>query len=140
MEFEPRSMWEDQSVPTPRMPDPVRAAAVRAVLISAVALTEAVTTVLLAVGDSWLSAPMTLASVLTSVVASWAVLDVWVTRQVWNQRNGVVSSPSSAARALRRERRRERRAARAAARRGAGHRTHIRGGPRRSHLPRAHGA
>ncbi len=112
-----------------RMPDPVRAAAVRAVLISAVALTEALASVLLAAGDSWLSAPVTLATVLTSVVASWAVLDVWVTRQVWNQRNGVVSSPSSAARGLRRERRRARRAARAAARRGPGHRRHIPGGP-----------
>lgn len=50
------------------------------------------------------------------MVATWAVLDVWITRQVWNQRNGVLSSPSSAARALRRERRRERRRAR----RGAG--------------------
>jgi hypothetical protein len=129
MEFEHRSMWEEQPVGARRMPDPVRAAAVRAVLISAVALTEALASVLLAAGDSWLSAPVTLATVLTSVVASWAVLDVWVTRQVWNQRNGVVSSPSSAARALRRERRRARRAARAAARRGPGHRPHIRGGP-----------
>ncbi|MDX6348902.1 MAG: hypothetical protein QOF84_3692, partial [Streptomyces sp.] len=53
-----------------------------------------------------------------TVVATWSVLDVWITRQVWNQRNGVVSSPSSAARALRRERRqahrRDRRAARPA--------------------------
>ncbi|WP_335979897.1 MULTISPECIES: hypothetical protein [Streptomycetaceae] len=129
MEFEHRSMWEEQPVGARRMPDPVRAAAVRAVLISAVALTEALASVLLAAGDSWLSAPVTLATVLTSVVASWAVLDVWVTRQVWNQRNGVVSSPSSAARGLRRERRRARRAARAAARRGPGHRRHIPGGP-----------
>jgi hypothetical protein len=129
MEFEHRSMWEEQPVGARRMPDPVRAAAVRAVLISAVALTEALASVLLAAGDSWLSAPVTLATVLTSVVASWAVLDVWVTRQVWNQRNGVVSSPSSAARSLRRERRRARRAARAAARRGPGHRPHIPGGP-----------
>jgi hypothetical protein len=70
---------------------------------------------------------MTLCTVLTSVVASWAVLDVWVTRQVWNQRNGVVSSPSSAARALRKERRRARRAARAAARgrRGRPHILHM---------------
>jgi hypothetical protein len=120
------------------MPDPVRSAAVRAVLISSVALTEAVAAGLMAAGHSWLTAPMTLATVLTSVVATWAVLDVWVTRQVWNQRNGVVSSPSSAARALRKERRRARRAARAAARgdrRDRDRRAHIPG-----HAPRAHGA
>ncbi|MBE1595614.1 hypothetical protein H4687_001743 [Streptomyces stelliscabiei] len=40
------------------------------------------------------------------------MLDVWVTRQVWNQRNGVISAPSSTARSLRRERRRARREAR----------------------------
>jgi hypothetical protein len=34
-----------------------------------------------------------------------------VTRQVWRQRNGVVSEPSSTARQLRRERRRARKAA-----------------------------
>lgn len=44
------------------------------------------------------------------------MLDVWVTRQVWNQRNGVVSMPSSTARNLRKERRRARRAARTAER------------------------
>ncbi|MGG8430081.1 hypothetical protein ACQ87U_37485, partial [Streptomyces lividans] len=51
-----------------------------------------------------------------TVVATWGVLDVWVTRQVWNQRHGVVSVPSSTARAMRRERRRARRQARAAER------------------------
>jgi len=124
-------LWDEEPIGTPRMPDPVRAAAVRAVLIGAVALTETLIAVLLAVGHSWLSAPMTLLTVLTSVVAAWAVLDVWVTRQVWNQRNGVVSSPSSAARALRRERRRARRAAR----------LNARGRPRRRmRLPDGHGA
>jgi hypothetical protein len=40
-------------------------------------------------------------------VATWAVLDVWVSRQVWRQRHGVLSQPSSVARerALRRLRR-----------------------------------
>ncbi|MDX6356337.1 MAG: hypothetical protein QOF98_3240 [Streptomyces sp.] len=112
MEYMSHSVWEEEAVGTPRLPDPVRAAAVRAMLIGAVALVEAVIELLLAAGDSWLSAPMLLFTVLTCVVATWSVLDVWVTRQVWNQRNGVVSSPSSAARALRRERRRARRAAR----------------------------
>ncbi|MEW2522512.1 hypothetical protein [Actinacidiphila alni] len=110
------------------MPEPVRTAAVRAMLIGSVALILVVIDVLLAAGHSWLSAPALLAAVFVSIVAAWAVLDVWVTRQVWNQRNGVVSSPSSAARAARRVRRREHRAARAAARRrkrAPGRTTHI---------------
>jgi len=74
---------------------------------------------------------MLLFTVLTCVVATWSVLDVWVTRQVWNQRNGVVSSPSSAARALRRERRRARRAARQGAREQAAR--------RRRQVARTHG-
>jgi hypothetical protein len=130
MEFDRGSMWEEEPVPSARMPDPVRSAAVRAVLIGSVALTEAIITALLAAGHSWLSAPMTLCSVLTSVVATWSVLDVWVTRQVWNQRNGVVSRPSSAARAVRRERRKARRTARLAARDRPG---------RRRHIPHVHG-
>lgn len=97
------------------MADPVRAAAVRAGLIASVTLIEAVVTALLTAGGSWFSAPAMIFTVVSTIVATWAVLDVWVTRQVWNQRNGVLSSPSSAARALRRERRRARRAARAAA-------------------------
>jgi hypothetical protein len=59
---------------------------------------------------------MVISSVASTVVATWAVVDVWVTRQVWNQRYGVVSEPSSTARALRRERRARRRAERAALR------------------------
>jgi hypothetical protein len=138
MEFERRQVWEEQPVPTPRMPDPVRAAAVRAVLIGAVALVETLVSLLLAAGQSWLSAPMTLLTVVTSVVAAWAVLDVWVTRQVWNQRNGVLSSPSSAARAQRRERRGARREPRPVSR------TRVRGEPPAGdtgagRLPRAHG-
>ena len=58
---------------------------------------------------SWLAFPMVLSSVASTVVATWSVLDVWVTRQVWNQRNGVVSVPSSTARRMRRERRTARR-------------------------------
>ncbi|NUS11990.1 MAG: hypothetical protein HOY69_11405, partial [Streptomyces sp.] len=108
MEFERRTVWVEETARRPRMADPVRAAAVRAVLISAIALVQALIDVLLAAGHSWLSAPVLLTTVLTSVVATWAVLDVWVTRQVWNQRGGVVSSPSSAARARHGERRRPR--------------------------------
>jgi hypothetical protein len=131
MEFERHTVWEEEPVGTPRLPDPVRAAAVRAVLIVAVAVIESVVELLLAAGHSWLTAPLMLVTVLTCVVATWSVLDVWITRQVWNQRNGVVSSPSSAARSLRRERRRERRTARRAARQRAGR--------RRTHMPWAHG-
>lgn len=127
MELDRPSVWREEPVGTPRLPDPVRAAAVRAVIIAALALVQAVIELLLVVGHSWLSAPMLLCTVLTCVVATWAVLDVWVTRQVWNQRNGVLSSPSSAARALRRERR----AARRAAARGRAR--------RRAHIPHAHG-
>jgi hypothetical protein len=65
---------------------------------------------------SWLAFPMVISSVVSTVVATWGALDVWVTRQMWNQRNGVVSTPSAAARSLRRERRRARRQAKTAAR------------------------
>ncbi len=105
-------LWSDDPVGTPRLPDSVRASAVRAVLIVAVTLIEAVIAMLGAVSGTWITGPALLCTIVSTVVATWAVLDVWVTRQVWNQRNGVISSPSSAARALRRERRRERRAAR----------------------------
>jgi hypothetical protein len=108
-------LWIQEPVGRPRMPDPVRNAAVRAVLIASVTLIGAMVATLAAVADSWLSAPAMLFTVISTVVATWSVLDVWITRQVWNQRNGVVSSPSSAARALRRERRRARRQARRAA-------------------------
>ncbi|THA58969.1 hypothetical protein E6P78_29900 [Streptomyces sp. A0958] len=98
------------------MPDPVRTAAVRAVLIMSLTMILAMVAFLTALAGSWLSFPMVLSGVAGTVVATWSVLDVWVTRQVWNQRNGVVSEPSSSARQLRRERRRARRAARAARR------------------------
>ncbi|MFE2431215.1 hypothetical protein ACFXJ5_31290 [Streptomyces sp. NPDC059373] len=111
-----RSVWTEDPVGTPRMPDPVRNAAVRAVLITSLTLIQAVVAMLAAVASSWLSAPAMLCTVISTVVATWSVLDVWITRQVWNQRNGVVSSPSSAARALRRERRQARRRDRRAAR------------------------
>ncbi|MFF3948641.1 hypothetical protein ACFYYN_27985 [Streptomyces sp. NPDC001902] len=114
-----RPLWVDEPVGRPRMPDPVRRAAVRAVLVVALTLIAAVIAMLGAAGESWLAAPAMLTAIASTVVATWAVLDVWITRQVWNQRNGVVSSPSSAARRLRRERRRERRRARAGARAAA---------------------
>jgi hypothetical protein len=111
-----RPLWVEEPIGTPRLPDPVRRAAVRAVLIVSVTLIEATVALLATAGKSWLAAPAVLGTVVSTVPATWSVLDVWITRQVWNQRNGVLSSPSSAARALRRERRRERRADRAGAR------------------------
>ncbi|MEV6654629.1 hypothetical protein [Streptomyces sp. NPDC051219] len=111
-----RSLWVDEPVARRRLPDPVRTAAVRAVLIVALTLMQAVTAFLCTVAGSWLAFPMVLSSVASTVVATWGVLDVWVTRQVWNQRNGVVSVPSSTARRMRRERRQARRTARIRAR------------------------
>ncbi|MER5771444.1 hypothetical protein [Streptomyces sp. NPDC001985] len=114
-----RQLWVEEPTARRRMADPVRTAAVRAVLIVSLTLIQAMIAFLCTLAGSWLAFPMVLSSVASTVVATWGVLDVWVTRQVWNQRHGVVSEPSSSARALRRERRRERRAAKAAARRTA---------------------
>ncbi|MGV9884826.1 hypothetical protein [Streptomyces sp. NPDC003006] len=110
------ALWVEEPARRRRLPDPVRTAAVRAVIIVAVTLVQAMVAFLAALAGSWLSFPMVLSSVASTVVATWGVLDVWVTRQVWNQRHGVVSMPSSTARQLRRERRRSRRQARVAAR------------------------
>ncbi|MFK8909199.1 hypothetical protein [Streptomyces sp. YS-3] len=113
-------LWVEEPAVRPRLPDPIRDAAVRSVLIVAFTLIQAVIAFLCTMAGSWLAFPMVLSSVASTVVATWAVLDVWVTRQVWNQRNGVVSVPSSTARERRRERRRVRHAAGAAERPGAG--------------------
>ncbi|MGY1452876.1 hypothetical protein [Streptomyces sp. SS8] len=82
----------------PGLPDPVRAAAVRAVVLVAVTLVLVMVAVLCSLAQVWLALPMVLAAVAGTVVTTWGVLDVWVTRQMWNQRNGVVSTPSSVAR------------------------------------------
>ncbi|PZT69994.1 hypothetical protein DN402_29115 [Streptomyces sp. SW4] len=126
-----RPLWTEEPARRRRLPDPVRTAAVRAVLIVSVTLIQAMVAFLCTLAGSWLAFPMVISSVASTVVATWGVLDVWVTRQVWNQRHGVVSMPSSTARALRRERRRARRQARAAERsqerirrRGAGQLSH----------------
>nr|WP_031064060.1 hypothetical protein [Streptomyces ochraceiscleroticus] len=103
------TLWQDEPLTRPRMPDPVRTAAVRAVIIVAVTLVQAMVAFLSTLAGSWLAFPAVLSTVASTVVATWGVLDVWVTRQVWIQRHGVESRPSSTARALRRERRRARR-------------------------------
>ncbi|MFF7490765.1 hypothetical protein ACH4MW_16450 [Streptomyces luteogriseus] len=111
-----RPLWVEEPARRRRMPDPVRTAAVRAVLLIAVTLIQAMVAFLCTMAGSWLAFPMVISSVVSTIAATWGALDVWVTRQVWNQRNGVVSVPSSTARALRRERRRTRRQERAAER------------------------
>ncbi|MFF0287131.1 hypothetical protein [Streptomyces sp. NPDC005262] len=112
-------LWVEEPAVRRRMPDPVRTAAVRAVLVMSLTIIQAMVALLSTMTGSWLAFPMLLSSVGSTVVATWSVLDVWVTRQVWNQRNGVVSVPSSSARRLRRERRAARRVARAAEREAA---------------------
>jgi hypothetical protein len=104
---------------------------VRAVLIISVTLIQAMIAFLCTMAGSWLAFPMVISSVASTVAATWGAVDVWVTRQVWNQRYGVVSEPSSTARALRRERRAARRQARAAGR--AGKRIRGQGAGRLSH-------
>ncbi|MGQ4384574.1 hypothetical protein [Streptomyces sp. SAS_270] len=111
-----RPLWIEEPARRRRLPDPVRTAAVRAVLLISVTLIQAMVAFLSTLAGSWLAFPMVLSSVASTIVATWGALDVWVTRQVWNQRNGVVSAPNSTARALRRERRKARRQARTAAR------------------------
>lgn len=128
-----RGLWVEEPTARYRMPDAVRKAAVRALIITAITLIQAMIAFLSTLAGSWLAFPMVLSSVASTVVATWGVLDVWVTRQVWNQRNGVVSVPSSTARQLRRERRRARRAARGAAR------TADHGGARIGRGPRTEG-
>ncbi|MEU5209057.1 hypothetical protein [Streptomyces sp. NPDC020742] len=102
-------LWQEEPATRSRMPDPVRTAAVRAVIIVALTLIQAMIAFLSTLAGSWLAFPAVLSTVGSTVVATWGVLDVWVTRQVWVQRHGVRSQPSSTARALRRERRRARR-------------------------------
>ncbi|MDQ1021102.1 hypothetical protein [Streptomyces afghaniensis] len=111
-----RPLWVEEPARRRRLPDPVRTAAVRSVILTALTLIQAMVAFLCTMAGSWLAFPMVISSVVSTIVATWGALDVWVTRQVWNQRNGVVSVPSSTARALRRERRRARRQARAAER------------------------
>ncbi|MFF8377820.1 hypothetical protein ACF07V_17045 [Streptomyces sp. NPDC015661] len=112
MEHEARSarqLWVDEERGRRRMPDPVRNAAVRAVMITSVTLVQAVVAFYTSVAGAWLAFPMTISAVASTVVATWSVLDVWITRQVWRQRNGVVSEPSSTARPSIRARRGEER-------------------------------
>ncbi|MFI8517918.1 hypothetical protein ACIGEZ_08870 [Streptomyces sp. NPDC085481] len=104
-----RPLWVEDERGRGRMPDPVRTAAVRAVMLTSVTLVQAMVAFFCTVTGSWLAFPVTVTSVISTVAATWSVLDVWITRQVWRQRNGVVSEPSSTARGSRREKRREQR-------------------------------
>ncbi|MEU9152203.1 hypothetical protein AB0D59_17040 [Streptomyces sp. NPDC048417] len=108
-----RPLWVEEPAKRYRMPDPVRTSAVRALIIVAVTLIQAMVAFFCTMAESWLAFPMVISSVASTVVATWGAVDVLVTRQVWNQRNGVISEPSSTARSLRRERRAARRRQRA---------------------------
>ncbi|MGW8555282.1 hypothetical protein [Streptomyces tubercidicus] len=112
-------LWQEEPAARRRMAEPVRTAAVRAVIIVALTLIQAMVAFLSTLAGSWLAFPAVLSTVASTVVATWGVLDVWVTRQVWVQRNGVWSQPSSTARELRRERRRARRQHRRESRKGS---------------------
>ncbi|MFE1935510.1 hypothetical protein ACFW95_35105 [Streptomyces sp. NPDC059474] len=101
-----RPLWTEEPARRRRLPDPVRTSAVRAVIIIAVTLVQTMVALLCTLAGSWSAFPTVLATVASTVVATWGVLDVWVTRQVWRQRYGVVSRPSSTAREMRRQRRR----------------------------------
>ncbi|MGW4163382.1 hypothetical protein [Streptomyces sp. NPDC004788] len=114
-----RQLWVEDEKGRRRMPDPVRTAAVRAVLLTSVTLILATVAFFCSVTGSWIAFPATVAAVAGTVVTTWSVLDVWITRQVWRQRNGVVSEPSSAERKPRRQRRKEERAAGRTAEAGA---------------------
>ncbi|MEV7615870.1 hypothetical protein [Streptomyces sp. NPDC089799] len=109
-----RGLWVEEPARRYRMPDPVRTAAVRAVIIASVTLTLSTITFYLTLTGSWLAFPVMLCSVAGVIVSTWGVLDVWITRQAWRQRHGVVSQPSSTARGRGPER--ETAAGRAAAR------------------------
>ncbi|MFG2992038.1 hypothetical protein ACGFZK_22595 [Streptomyces sp. NPDC048257] len=115
-----RGLWVEEPARRRRMPDPVRTSAVRAMLIVAVTLTQATITFFLTLSGSWLALPMGLGAIAGTIVATWGVLDVWITRQTWNQRYGVLSEPSSTARRRRREARRAARTARTAREPAAG--------------------
>ncbi|MFJ7130193.1 hypothetical protein [Streptomyces sp. NPDC098101] len=110
MEHEARSarqLWVEDERGRRRMPDPVRDAAVRAVMITSVTLIQAVVAFFCSLAGAWLAFPITITAVVSTIVATWSILDVWITRQVWRQRNGVVSEPSSTARPSLRTRRDE---------------------------------
>ncbi|MFJ8012465.1 hypothetical protein [Streptomyces sp. NPDC096339] len=96
-----RGLWVEEPARRRRMPDPVRASAVRAVLIVAVTLTLATIAFYLTLAGSWPALPMALCAVAGTIVATWGVLDVWITRQAWIQRHGVLSVPSSTVRTRR---------------------------------------
>ncbi|MDI5966700.1 hypothetical protein POF50_022630 [Streptomyces sp. SL13] len=116
-----RPLWRDVPRGRRRLPDPVRGSAVRAGLIASVTLVVAMVALMAVVAGTWFAGPAVLTAIVATVVTTWAMVDVLVTRQTWAQRAGVVSSPSSAVRESRRQRRRAAREAERADLHGAGH-------------------
>lgn len=96
-----RPLWREEPARRARLPDPIRTAAVRAVIIIAVTLVQTIIAVLCTLAGSWFAFPALLATLVSAVVSTWGVVDVWVTRQSWHQRHGVISQPSSTARTRR---------------------------------------
>ncbi|MGW8366437.1 hypothetical protein ACWGK1_38575, partial [Streptomyces wedmorensis] len=77
MEHEARSarqLWVEDTKGRQRMPDPVRNAAVRAVMITSVTLVQAVVAFYCTIAGAWLAFPMTISTVASTVVATWSVL------------------------------------------------------------------
>lgn len=89
------TLWTVEPAVRPPLPEPVRTAAVRAGIIVAVTLITAMVAFFCTMAAVWAALPAVLTTVAMTIAATWSVLDVWITRQVWNQRHGVVSVPSS---------------------------------------------
>lgn len=66
-----RRLWVEEPAIRRRMPDPVRTAAVRAVIIAALTLMQAMVAFFSTLAGSWLAFPMVLSSVASTVVATW---------------------------------------------------------------------
>jgi hypothetical protein len=65
-----------------RMPDEVRNSVVRAVLVFAFTLLGGITVYLSLYAGSWFSAPALLYTLIMVVVSVWAVLEIFVARQI----------------------------------------------------------
>ncbi|AXI76623.1 hypothetical protein [Peterkaempfera bronchialis] len=69
-----------------RLPDEVRAAAVRAWLSFAFTLVCLMVTVLASLAGTWVLLPALLVTALGVLTSTWCLLDIWIARQVAAQR------------------------------------------------------
>lgn len=95
------SLWVEAPGGRRRLPDPVRDAAVRAGLAVALTLFFVTVAVIGLMGGTWLAVPAFLVTVVSTVLSTWAVLDVWVTRQVYLQQHEPAARPGESARSAR---------------------------------------